>query len=205
MSEYLVSFCISYLIGSFPTAYLVVQRTSHIDIRTVGSGNVGGRNALEVTGKKSVGAVVVAIDVLKGIIAVVFAVAAFNEPSVAISASMAGAVTGHCYPVWLRFKGGRGLATAAGVMLVTGWTWLVVWLALYYISSKTAGNVHLSSVIALVFTPVIAWLLPDVFSASVFLQYMSEREFFVAALPPLAVSLSRHIGPLKEYYVQNIS
>ena len=92
MSDYLVSLCISYLIGSFPTAYLVVKRTLQLDIRTAGSGNVGGRNALEVTGKKSVGVLVVAIDVLKGIIAVTLATMVFSDRSAAISAAMAGVV-----------------------------------------------------------------------------------------------------------------
>ncbi|MHB1049894.1 MAG: glycerol-3-phosphate acyltransferase [Bacteroidota bacterium] len=200
MSDYLVSLCISYLIGSFPTAYLVVKRTSQLDIRTAGSGNVGGRNALEVTGKKSIGVLVVAIDVLKGIISVTLAVLVFADRSAAISAAMAGVVLGHCYPVWLRFKGGRGLATAAGVMLVTGWIWVVLWLALYFTSSKATDNVHLSSVIALVATPLVAWFLPDTTPAALFLEYFTEQEFFTAALLPLAVSLSRHVGPLKEFY-----
>ena len=205
MSDYLVSLCISYLIGSFPTAYLVVKKTSQLDIRTAGSGNVGGRNALEVTGKKSIGVLVVAIDVLKGIISVTLATMVFADRPAAISAAMAGVVLGHCYPVWLRFKGGRGLATAAGVMLVTGWIWVVLWLVLYFTSSKATENVHLSSVIALVATPIVAWFLPDLTSVSIYLNYLTEQEFFTAALLPLAVSLSRHIGPLKEFYEQKNS
>jgi len=184
---------------------LVVKRTSQLDIRTAGSGNVGGRNALEVTGKKSVGVLVVAIDVLKGIISVTLATMVFADRPAAISAAMAGVVLGHCYPFWLRFKGGRGLATAAGVMLVTGWIWVVLWLALYFASSKATENVHLSSVIALVATPIVAWFLPDLTSVSIFLNYLTEQEFFTAALLPLAVSLSRHIGPLKEFYEQKNS
>jgi glycerol-3-phosphate acyltransferase PlsY len=205
LSDYLVSFCISYLIGSFPTAYLVVKQTSQLDIRTAGSGNVGGRNALEVTGKKSVGVLVVAIDVMKGIISVTLATMVFADRSAAISAAMAGVVLGHCYPVWLGFKGGRGLATAAGVMIVTGWIWVVLWLALYFASSKATENVHLSSVIALVATPLVAWAFPDLTSVSIYLKYLTEQEFFTAALLPLAVSLSRHIGPLKEFYDQKES
>lgn len=206
MSDYLVSFLISYLIGSFPTAYLVVKRTSQIDIRSAGSGNVGGRNALEVTGKKSVGALVVLIDVLKGMISVILAAALFVNVPAAIAASMGGSVLGHCYPVWLRFKGGRGLATAAGTLLVTGWIWVLVWLGAYFTSSKATDNVHLSSVIALVITPIIVWFLPDLTSASLFLHYFTVQEFFFAALLPMAIALSRHIGPLKkEFYEKHIS
>lgn len=205
MSDYLVSLVISYLIGSFPTAYLVVKKTSDIDIRTAGSGNVGGRNALEVTGKKSVGVTVVFIDILKGMIPVFIAVWFFTNTASAIAAAIAGSVLGHCYPVWLGFKGGRGLATAAGAFLVTGWVWAIVWLALYFSFNSVTKNVHLSSVIALVAMPIIVWIGPDLHSISLFLHYFSHQDFVTAGLVPTAICLSRHIGPLKEYYEQKNS
>jgi glycerol-3-phosphate acyltransferase PlsY len=200
LSDYLVSLLLSYLIGSFPTAYLVVKKTSDIDIRSAGSGNVGGRNALEVTGKKSVGVLVVFIDVLKGMVSVFIAVWLFNDTASAIAAAMAGSVLGHCYPVWLRFKGGRGLATAAGAFLVTGWIWAIVWLVLYFSFNSMTKNVHLSSVIALVAMPIVVWFGPDLISISLFLHYFSHQDFVTAGLAPTAISLSRHIGPLKEFY-----
>jgi glycerol-3-phosphate acyltransferase PlsY len=158
-----------------------------------------------VTGKKSIGALVVLIDLLKGMVSVLLSVTLFLNVPAAIAAAMAGSVLGHCYPVWLKFKGGRGLATAAGALLMTGWIWVFVWLGVYGVSSKITDNVHLSSVVALVATPIIVWFLPDLTSVSLFLRYFSVQEFFIAALLPLAIALSRHIGPLKEFYEKNAS
>jgi glycerol-3-phosphate acyltransferase PlsY len=130
LEQYLLSFFISYFIGSIPTAFLVVKKTSSVDIRTVGSGNVGGRNALEVTGKKWVGIVVTLFDLSKGIVSVLIASFLSENKAIAVSAAMFGAVLGHCYPVWLKFHGGRGLATGAGALLVTSWVWIPLWLFL---------------------------------------------------------------------------
>jgi len=200
--NYLVPFCFGYLIGSVPTAYLVVKKTSNIDIRTVGSGNVGGRNALDVTGKKSVGAAVVFIDVLKGVASVVLASALFEEKSSAISFAMVGAVVGHCYPAWLKFNGGRGLATAAGAFLATSWIWVPVWLGLYFVSSKVVKNIHISSVIALVATPIVAWLIPEFWMTYLVTGIFSQETFLVAGTLVIAVCLVKHIQPLKEMYAK---
>jgi glycerol-3-phosphate acyltransferase PlsY len=200
VQNYLFSLVISYLIGSIPTAYLVVKKTSDVDIRKVGSGNVGGRNALEVTGKKWIGAVVTVIDLFKGMVSVGIAVTFFDDRSAAVSAAMFGAVLGHCYPVWLKFHGGRGLATGAGALLVTSWVWIVLWLALYFGSEKITKNVHASSVIALVGIPLVIWFVPDVWSVKIIPEYFTPSEFFTAASMIVAVCLSRHIEPIKEYF-----
>ena len=200
MPEHLVSFCISYLIGSIPTAYLVVKKTSNMDIRTVGSGNVGGRNALEVTGKKSIGIIVVAIDVLKGIFAVILATILFSENVLTVGAAMLGSVTGHCYPAWLKFKGGRGLATAAGVFLVTCWIWVGVWLLLYFIASKAVKHVHVATVIALIATPLSALFVPNETFVRMIPDYFLPNQFIIAGVMPMIVCLIRHVEPLKELY-----
>ena len=202
MQEILISFCISYLIGSIPTAYLVVKRTSNVDIRTVGSGNVGGRNALDVTGKKSVGIAVVVIDVLKGLVSVALANYFFEEKSLAISAAMVGSVIGHCYPVWLKFKGGRGLATAAGVFFATSWVWVALWLGLYFVSSKVLKNIHISSVVALGVTPIIAWLVSGLWNSYPLMGNLSQEVFFSAGVLVITVCITKHLQPLKEIYAQ---
>ncbi|MEK6565125.1 MAG: glycerol-3-phosphate acyltransferase, partial [Bacteroidota bacterium] len=102
-----------YLIGSIPTAFLVVKRTAGVDIRQSGSGNVGGYNAFTVTRSKSIGFVVGVLDGVKGLVAVFVASLTGEMVSLQMLA-LFGAVLGHNYPVWLRFKGGRGLATACG-------------------------------------------------------------------------------------------
>jgi glycerol-3-phosphate acyltransferase PlsY len=200
LTDYIVSLVLSYLIGSIPTAYLVVKSTSDVDIRKVGSGNVGGRNALEVTGKKWVGAVVTTIDLLKGVVSVLLALTLFTETTSAVSAAMFGAVLGHCYPVWLKFHGGRGLATGAGSLFVTSWPWVFVWLALYFSWEKITKNVHAASVLALVCLPILIWMMPELWLQKIIPDYFSTTEFFTAGSMIVAVCLSRHIEPLKEYY-----
>jgi acyl phosphate:glycerol-3-phosphate acyltransferase len=200
LEQYILSLFISYLIGSIPTAFLVVKKTSSIDIRTVGSGNVGGRNALEVTGKKWVGVVVTLIDLFKGIGSVLVASFLFEDKATAVSAAMFGAVLGHCYPVWLKFQGGRGLATGAGSLLVTSWVWVPLWLALYFGSEKITKNVHASSVIALVGMPVVIWLVPDEWIIKVTVGYFTPQGLFTAGSLIAAVCLSRHLQPLKIYF-----
>jgi glycerol-3-phosphate acyltransferase PlsY len=168
----------------------------------VGSGNVGGRNALDVTGKKSVGVIVVFIDVLKGIVSVALASVLFEEKDSAISFTMVGAVTGHCYPVWLKFKGGRGLATVAGAFLATSWFWVPVWLGLYFASSKIIKNIHISSVVALAVTPVAAWLIPEQWIVHLITGIFSREPFLMAGTMAITICLTKHIQPLKEIYAK---
>ncbi len=205
MEQFISVFFGSYLIGSIPTAFLVVKQTSSIDIRTVGSGNVGGRNALEVTGKKWIGVFVTVFDLFKGIIPVILASLLFDDKASAVSAAMFGSVLGHCYPVWLKFHGGRGLATGAGTLLVTSWVWVPLWLVLYFVSEKITKNVHASSVIALVGMPIVIWVVPDQWISLVTVEYFTPQEFFTIGSLIAAVCLSRHIQPLKEYFNEKIT
>ena len=111
---------VSYLIGSLPTAYLVVRGLLGIDIRTVGSGNVGTTNTYRAAGLKGT-VIVFCVDVLKGFIS---AFAAYHIAQVwGVNPSVFGlfcgicAVAGHMFPVWLQFKGGKGAATGFGILL----------------------------------------------------------------------------------------
>ncbi|MFA6467337.1 MAG: glycerol-3-phosphate acyltransferase [Bacteroidota bacterium] len=200
MGNYIVSFFISYFIGSIPTAYLVVKGTSDVDIRNVGSGNVGGRNALEVTGKKWIGVVVTIVDLLKGVVSVLIGAAMFDDAMAPVSAAMFGSVLGHCYPVWLKFHGGRGLATGAGALLATSAVWVGLWLVFYFGFEKITKNVHASSVIALVILPPTMYFLPDQWLSMVIPGYFTPAGFFAAGSSIVAVCLSRHIEPIKEYF-----
>lgn len=198
MENYLIAFLVSYLIGSLPTAYLVVKAATNVDIRTVGSGNVGGRNALEVTGKKWIGSFVVAVDMLKGALGIIIVKLIFPHDLGALSIAMSSLALGHCYPIWLKFQGGRGLATAAGVFLLMSWVWNVVWLILYFSFEKLMRNVHAASVIALAATPVVLWFMPNRVLNLITPSDFSVEHFFVAATLVIAVCLSRHIEPLKK-------
>jgi len=156
MSWFLVALG-AYLIGSFPSGYLA-GRTRGVDLRREGSGNIGATNALRVVGKKW-GCLVFAADALKGWLAVVLArVAGGWDTGPAIAFGVAAAIfvmIGHVFPVWLRFQGGKGISTSAGVMIGLFPIWvflfgLVVWMALFY----TTRYVSVASLGAAVALPV---------------------------------------------------
>jgi glycerol-3-phosphate acyltransferase PlsY len=147
------AFILAYLIGSIPFG-LVVTRLAHTgDIRLIGSGSIGATNVLR-TGRKGLAAATVLLDGGKGALAV--AIAWRFGPDMAVLAAI-GAVLGHCYPVWLRFKGGKGVATALGVWLalapVVGALACLVWL-LVAVPTRYSS---LASLLSLAAAPIAAW------------------------------------------------
>jgi acyl phosphate:glycerol-3-phosphate acyltransferase len=141
MLEIILALAGGYLLGSIPFAYVVTQAFGLGDIRQVGSGNVGTTNVLR-TGNKLATALTLIGDVGKGVVAVLIA-KQFGEP--AAMAAALGAFTGHIFPVWLNFKGGKGVATCLGILAALSWpvaalslgTWIAV-LAITRISSLSA-------------------------------------------------------------------
>jgi glycerol-3-phosphate acyltransferase PlsY len=148
----------AYLIGSIPSGYLV-GRVKGVDLRKVGSGNIGATNALRVLGKKW-GYFVFAADIFKGWLSVTLAYALANRfvPDQVVVAGILAAflvVIGHNFPVWLGFKGGKGIATSAGIMIALFPIWvflfaLVVWVALFY----GTRYVSVASIFAAISLPV---------------------------------------------------
>jgi acyl phosphate:glycerol-3-phosphate acyltransferase len=110
--EEIFSIAFGYIVGSIPFAFLLTRRRG-IDLRRVGSGNVGATNVLRATGVRPA-VLAMCLDAVKGMVAVFVASRVAVGPAIAVAAGLAS-VVGHNYPVWLRFKGGKGVATAAGV------------------------------------------------------------------------------------------
>ncbi|MCR0981023.1 glycerol-3-phosphate 1-O-acyltransferase PlsY [Roseomonas populi] len=138
----LLAAAIGYLLGSIPFGLVLTRAAGLGDIRAIGSGNIGATNVLR-TGNKKIAAATLALDFLKGAVAV-WLVAFLIGPDLAGIAAI-GAVLGHCHPVWLGFRGGKGVATALGVFLGLAWPVFVAaaltWLAmakLVKISSASA-------------------------------------------------------------------
>ena len=104
---------LGYLVGSVPFAYVVTKRVAGVDVRAVGSGSVGATNVLRAT-RPAVGAAVVALDVAKGV-AIVWLAERLGADDGTLAAVGVATIIGHVYPVWLRFHGGKGVATAGGV------------------------------------------------------------------------------------------
>ena len=146
---------IGYAVGSLPIGYLVAQRRAGgIDLRRVGSGNVGATNVYRTAGLAAAIAVMIA-DMGKGAVAVLIAGGGSN----AVAAGVA-AVIGHIYPVWLRFKGGKGVATASGVFaMLTPIPTLAAAAAFALVVARTRF-VSLGSIVATIVLPLAEWLTP---------------------------------------------
>src|SRR5918996_5146304 len=111
---FIIGFVIAYLIGSVPFGLVLTRLAGAGDVRAIGSGNIGATNVLR-TGRKGLALATLALDMLKGALPVWLGYRYFG-PDIAVVAGL-GAVVGHCFPLWLGFKGGKGVATAAGVVV----------------------------------------------------------------------------------------
>ena len=152
-TNWLYALALGYALGSVPFGLLLTRAFGAGDLRSIGSGNIGATNVLR-TGRKGLAAATLLLDALKGLAAVLLAYRLF--PEVAGLAAL-GAILGHCFPVWLGFKGGKGVATMMGISLGLGWpigaTYAAVWLAVLGLTriSSLAG---MSAAIA---APIAAW------------------------------------------------
>jgi len=154
----------AYLLGSIPTGYLLVRIFRKQDIRTVGSGNIGATNVLR-SGGKGLGAATFLIDMLKGCAAVwLGALAAAHlmpYTSVRNIEALAAlfAVLGHMFPVWLHFRGGKGVATGFGVFLVAAPSAALAAIGVFFLVLLVTRYVSLASILGAASFPFFAWLL----------------------------------------------
>ena len=147
------AFAFGYLLGSIPFGLLLTRAAGAPDIRSIGSGNIGATNVLR-TGRKWLAAITLFCDMFKGTVAVL--VARHFGADAALAASL-GAFVGHLFPVWLRFKGGKGVATYIGVLIGLYWpaalAFCVIWLSIAAASRYSS----LAALIASALTPLGLW------------------------------------------------
>lgn len=128
----LIPFLTGYLLGSIPFGLLLTRVAGKGDVRAIGSGNIGATNVVRAGGK-ALGAATLVLDALKGAAAVWLAQHLFTGLPGATEAAAAGALIGHVYPVWLKFRGGKGVATLFGILIALWWpgglTYAAVWVA----------------------------------------------------------------------------
>ena len=149
-----IAFLVGYLLGSIPFGLLLTRMTGGPDLRSIGSGNIGATNVLR-TGNKAVAAATLLGDILKGTAAVLL-VALFSSLSAALLAGL-GAFLGHLFPVWLRFKGGKGVATYIGVMIGLAWPFALLFGVVWLIVALVTRYSSLSALIASALTPPALW------------------------------------------------
>jgi glycerol-3-phosphate acyltransferase PlsY len=155
LAEPLLSMLLGYLLGSIPFGVLLTRIAGAGDLRTIGSGNIGATNVLR-TGRKGLAALTLILDGLKGTAAVLIvgALAPGCEPLAA-----AGAIFGHLYPVWLRFRGGKGVATLFGVMAALHWPSSLIYAAVWIGTLLIGRYSSVAGIVAALSAPVAAALL----------------------------------------------
>jgi len=148
--EYLIIAISSYLLGSIPFGFILTKIFLKKDIRDIGSGNIGATNALR-TGNKSLGFATLALDIGKAVLPVLYI--KFNYPDYVFIASLS-TFLGHVFPIWLKFKGGKGVATYVGILfslnLILGFVFVVSWGITFLISMYSS----LSSLVASLIVPL---------------------------------------------------
>jgi glycerol-3-phosphate acyltransferase PlsY len=158
---------VAYLIGSVPFALLLARRWGANDLRSVGSGNLGAANVLRASGITA-GVLVAVLDIAKGAASVMLAERLSPNSSSAAVAGVA-AIVGHIYPVWLRFRGGKGVATACGAFAVLTPQAVGPALAIFFVTAWATKYISLASVLATLALPPIAYAmgtpLPGVIAA----------------------------------------
>lgn len=151
---YIAALVLGYLLGSIPFGLILTRLAGTQDLRSIGSGNIGATNVLR-TGRKGLAAATLLGDALKGTLAVVIA-GGLGGPNAAMLAAL-GAVLGHLFPVWLKFKGGKGVAVYIGVMLGLFWPAALVFCLAWIACALTSRYSSLSALVASAVTPIFLW------------------------------------------------
>jgi acyl phosphate:glycerol-3-phosphate acyltransferase len=175
---YLLAVIIGYLLGSIPFGMVLTRMAGTADLRSIGSGNIGATNVLR-TGHKGLAAATLLCDMLKGTLAVITA-GTFGGPNAAMLAATA-AFLGHLFPVWLNFKGGKGVAVYIGVLLGLFWPAALVFCVIWLATAALSRYSSLSALVASFVTPIFLWwfatyALAGLFAVLTMLLWYMHRE-----------------------------
>lgn len=196
--EKIIILLVSYLIGSIPTAFILMKLVKGIDIRKVGSGNVGGMNTYEVSGSKLLGFIVFLVDFTKGFVAVQIAKHYYPTDFLFIGLSTFFVILGHCFSLWISFNGGRGLATAFGSTITfipsAFFIWALIWLFVY-IKNK---DIHLGNIWATISTLLLLIINFSFLKRFIYPPTENFIEYFLVVVLILGLIFTRHLEPLKE-------
>jgi glycerol-3-phosphate acyltransferase PlsY len=161
MNPYLITAVVSYLLGSIPFGYLLVRIFKGEDVRTSGSGNIGATNVARKS--PMLGATTLLLDAVKGLAAVLLARVLFSGPNQKLIMTTAAlfAVLGHLFPVWLKFRGGKGVATSLGAFILLTPISILCMVGLFLMVAVAFRYVSLGSVAVAAAFPLLAWALHE--------------------------------------------
>lgn len=201
--EGLIAALIGYLLGSIAFSKIVVKQATGLDLSVEGSKNTGAMNSYQTTGKKWIGILVFFLDALKGYVACMIVYLLYpesNDMMTLLSYAGVFAVIGHNFNLWLRMKGGRGLATAVGVLLFINplaiFQWGIVWVISFYGVRK---NVHVANAFATIGAPIMVLISPDKLIEITTLVAFEDATRYLQLVAMLSfVILLKHIEPLQK-------
>lgn len=197
--EYFITAIFAYFVGSFPTAFIILKKIRNVDITKLGSGNVGALNSYEVSNSKLIGILVLIIDAFKGFIIVFFAKQFVADTFLVGAVALIFGVAGHSFSPWLKFKGGRGLATAAGGSLILAPVILILWLVFWLLAFLFRKNVHFGNITATILTGLLAFSSSDILNKYSIPASVDDIDYSVSILILMTIIFIKHIQPLKEY------
>jgi glycerol-3-phosphate acyltransferase PlsY len=180
---YALGFAFGYLLGSIPFGLILTRLAGTQDIRAIGSGNIGATNVLR-TGRKGLAAATLLGDALKGTVAVLLAYHWWGKDLAVLAA--VGAFLGHLFPVWLKFKGGKGVATFLGLLIALSWQTAIAFAAIWLAAAVATRFSSLAALVASAATPVILW----------FTDYRQEAQLFLLLTALLWFMHRANIGRL---------
>ncbi len=198
--NFLISFLIGYLIGSLPSAYLILKKIKGINITETGSKNVGALNSYEVSNSWYIGVIVLIIDFGKGLFSVFIVQYLFGENFTNSGLSILAAVFAHCYSPWIKFKGGKGLATAAGGMILLSPVVLLLWVVFWLVSYLFRKDINFSNSMATILTGAIIAVNADIINKYSLPPAESSLEVTVLLCLILLIILTKHLKQLIEYF-----
>jgi acyl phosphate:glycerol-3-phosphate acyltransferase len=170
---------VSYLLGSIPFGFILVRIFRGQDVRKTGSGNIGATNVARSS--PALGVLTLVLDALKGLAAVALTRALFPNRNVLTGLAALFAIVGHMFPIWLKFRGGKGVATALGSFALLAPTSLLLTAGIFVAVVVAFRYVSLGSIVAVVLFPVLAWLLHDYGDAPQVLGFMAIAALLIIA------------------------
>ena len=156
--QFLITFLAGYLLGSIPFGFLIVHLNGKGDIREIGSGNIGATNVLR-TGNKNIALITLFLDGLKAAMALLIFEYLYGVNLGLIAG--AAALIGHCYPIWLKFRGGKGVATFFGFLLASSWVIAAITGSVWFVVALISRMSSLAAILAAILTPLIAFSFND--------------------------------------------
>ena len=195
MAAYIIVALVAYLIGSVSFSVIISKKMAGFDVREKGSGNAGATNMLRSVGTKAA-VLTLLCDALKGVVAIIFAIivgAIAKESDKALLVQIAGilVVVGHTYPVFFGFKGGKGVATALGVLLITNWKIGLICLVFALVIMALTRIVSAGSVVAAVLFPVLVLFMHTNYTIS------EGSSYFVYSIILAVIVLFNHRSNIK--------